>query len=50
MDSQVQLLFTEGAFEILTVPNDNTFTIQTPIAAVAGASSGTGELQLILIL
>ena len=34
--------FTEGAFEILTVPTANTFTIQTPIAAVAGASSGTG--------
>jgi|TARA_R100001460_G_scaffold15330_1_gene33848 hypothetical protein len=34
--------FTEGAFEILTVPTDNTFTIQTPIAAVAGATSGTG--------
>jgi hypothetical protein len=34
--------FTEGAFEILTVPTDDTFTIQTPIAAVAGASSGTG--------
>ena len=34
--------FTEGAFEILTVPTVNTFTIQTPIAAVAGASSGTG--------
>jgi len=34
--------FTKGAFEILTVPTANTFTIQTPIAAVAGASSGTG--------
>ena len=33
--------FTDGAFEIRTVTN-NTFTIQTPIAAVAGASSGTG--------
>ncbi len=38
--------FTEGAFEILSVPTNNTFTIQTPIAAVAGASSGTGAATI----
>tara|TARA_E500000331_G_scaffold236656_2_gene226970 strand:- start:5260 stop:7224 length:1965 start_codon:yes stop_codon:yes gene_type:complete len=38
--------FTDTAFEVLSVPNDNEFTIQTPIAAGAGASSGTGSATI----
>ena len=37
--------FTEGAFEILTVPNDNTFTIQMRVNA-SGAASASGAATI----
>ena len=37
--------FTEGAFEILTVPNDNTFTIEMRVNA-SGAASASGAATI----